>query len=72
MALNKFLPNKTLVWKEWRNNWVLISLFGGFITYMSSFKLIKEILDYMDLFRRGVFEGQEFTYIMIQTDNSLK
>ena len=46
MGLNKFLPNRTLIWKEWRSTLVSTAILGGFVTFASSFMLIEEILNY--------------------------
>jgi ABC-2 type transport system permease protein len=48
MGWNKLLPNKTLLWKESKNSWVMAAAFFGYITFGASFKLIKEILTYLD------------------------
>lgn len=54
MGLSKFLPNRTLLWKEWFNNWVFFSTFLVAITLASSIALLNEILTYLDLLERGI------------------
>lgn len=72
MALNKFLPNRALVWKEWRSSRAFIGIFLGYVTFVSSIKFINEILDYLNLLRQGVFnETQGVTYLMHQTGDML-
>jgi ABC-type transport system involved in multi-copper enzyme maturation permease subunit len=56
MDLKRFLPNKTLVWKDWKNNWLFFALFFGFVIYVTTFTLQNEIMTYLKV-REALSEG---------------
>ncbi len=60
MGLSKFLPNKTLIWKEWLNNWAFFSIFLGLVTFATSVTLFNEITTYLDELERGIITGDYF------------
>lgn len=64
MDFTKLLPNKTLLWKEWKNNGILIIVFALFVSYVSSYSLIKGILSYYYLEQGYVLEG--FSYMIYE------
>lgn len=43
MALNRFLPDEALVWKEWRNNRPVFFIFLGLVTLGSSIQLARQV-----------------------------
>lgn len=49
MNSRKLWPNRTLIWKDWKNSWLFFALFTGFITYVTTFTLQNEIMTYLNV-----------------------
>lgn len=45
MILSKLLPNKTLLWKEWKNSSILFGVLFFYVAYFTVFQLIAAIID---------------------------
>ncbi|MCF8011687.1 MAG: ABC transporter permease [Clostridiales bacterium] len=56
MILTSLLPNKTLLWKEWKNSRGIGISFLGFITLFSSLTLVNEIQKYYDDIERVIYD----------------
>lgn len=65
MDLMKLRPNKALIWKELKNNWVLILLFWVFISFVSSYTLIDEIATYKKLLDHCIYDMSDIHRLLI-------
>jgi len=52
MNLKRFCPNRTLLWKDWKNSWLLFALFFGFVTYSLPITLLNLITTYLAVLHR--------------------
>lgn len=57
MNSKRFWPNKTLLWKDWKNSWLLFALFFGFVTYVTTLTLQNEITTYFKV-RETLHDGR--------------
>lgn len=53
MVLSRYLPNKTLIWKELKTDWLLIGVFWIYVTFTSSFLLFRAISSILDALKIG-------------------
>lgn len=64
MRLTTLWPNRILIWKDWKNIWVLATLFFGFLTYVSSYTLWNEIMFYKEQLQYAVFGMYETSSLL--------
>ncbi len=74
MDLNKLLPNKTLLWKEWKNNGILMVVFALIVTQRSTYDLLKAIFLHHKAIRQGLHTSAGevlYSYLMFNIGDFL-